>query len=398
MTIQQDQQLSGAPLPPLVGLGPSLATRDRARFHRHTILPQLGEDGQRRLRNARVLVIGAGGLGAPALLYLTAAGVGTIGIVDFDVVEASNLHRQVIHSEADVGRRKIDSARDSMLAIDREVEVRLHPEPLDNGNAVELFDGYDVILDGTDNFATRYLVNDAAALARRPYVWGSIFRFSGQVSVFWEDAPDGRGVNYRDLYPDPPPAGSVPSCAEGGVLGVLCASVGSIMATEAVKLIAGIGRPLLGRLLSYDALEMSHRTIEIRKDPASPPITGLVDYQQLCGADQDSPEAPEISADELDGLLRSSGPDVDLVDVRDPGEWEIARIPGARLVPLASFDAADPLADVPEDRAVVVYCKMGGRSAQAAASLLAAGHADVRSLTGGIDEWARRIDPAMARY
>lgn len=395
-------------LPPLVDPGPELGVRDRARFHRHTILPQLGEQGQRRLRAARVLVIGAGGLGAPALTYLTAAGVGTIGIVDFDVVEESNLHRQVIHAEADVGRRKIDSARDSMLAIDSAVDVRLHPESLSVDNAVELFAAYDLVLDGTDNFATRYLVNDAAALAGRPYVWGSIFRFSGQVSVFWEDAPAGRAVNYRDLYPSPPPPGSVPSCAEGGVLGVLCAAVGAIMATEAVKMITGIGEPLLGRLLTYDALGMTHRTIEVRKDPAAPPITALDDYAQLCGgggpADPDDPDdpagnraVPEVSAGRLAELF-AAGRGPELVDVREPAEWEIARIEGARLVPLGAFDAADPLAHLPADRPVVVYCKSGGRSAQAAARLLASGHADVRNLAGGIDEWARRIEPAMPRY
>ncbi|GAA4819418.1 ThiF family adenylyltransferase [Tomitella cavernea] len=390
-------------LPPLVGVGPELSGRDRARFHRHTILPQLGVDGQRRLRNARVLVIGAGGLGAPTLMYLTAAGVGTIGIVDFDVVEESNLHRQVIHGEADVGRRKVDSALDSMRAIDSRVRVRLHPEPLDNGNAVELFGQYDLILDGTDNFATRYLVNDAAVLAGRPYVWGSIFRFSGQVSVFWDGAPGGRGVNYRDLYPEPPAPGTVPSCAEGGVLGVLCAAVGSVMATEAVKLIAGIGRPLLGRLLIYDALEMSHRTIGIRKDPAAPPITGLVDYERLCGAPAE-PDVPETSAlalaAELDAVAEGGDGRVELIDVREPDEWAIARIPGARLVPMGGFAAGaeDPLVDVPADRRVVVYCKSGGRSAQAAAWLRERGHRDVCSLAGGIDDWARTVDTGMPRY
>ncbi|QDQ99366.1 ThiF family adenylyltransferase [Tomitella fengzijianii] len=394
---------AAGPLPPLVGVGPGLSDRDRARFHRHTILPQLGEDGQRRLRNARVLVIGAGGLGAPTLMYLTAAGVGTIGIVDFDVVEESNLHRQVIHGEADVGRRKVDSALDSMRAIDSQVRVRLHAEPLDNGNAVEIFGQYDLILDGTDNFATRYLVNDAAVLAGRPYVWGSIFRFSGQVSVFWDGAPDGRGVNYRDLYPEPPAPGTVPSCAEGGVLGVLCAAVGSVMATEAVKLIAGIGRPLLGRLLIYDALEMSHRTIGIRKDPAAPPITGLVDYERLCGA-PDAPLVPETSARELAAELDAAAGEgsgrVELIDVREPDEWAIARIPGARLVPLGGFAAGaeDPLAELPPERRVVVYCKSGARSAQATAWLLEHGHRDVCNLAGGIDDWARTVDTAMPRY
>ena len=240
-----------------------------ARYSRHLIIPDLGVDGQKRLKNARVLVIGAGGLGAPTLLYLAAAGVGTIGIVDFDVVDESNLQRQIIHGVADVGRPKAQSARDSIVAINPLVQVRLHEFRLDAGNAVDLFNQYDLIIDGTDNFATRYLVNDAAALAGKPYVWGSIYRFEGQVSVFWEDAPDGRGLNYRDLYPEPPPPGLVPSCAEGGVLGMVCASIASVMGTEAIKLITGIGEPLLGRLLIYDALQMSYRTIDDSQGPIS---------------------------------------------------------------------------------------------------------------------------------
>ena len=254
-------------LPPLVEPAQELSRDEVARYSRHLIIPDLGVDGQKRLKNARVLVIGAGGLGAPALLYLAAAGVGTIGIVDFDVVDESNLQRQIIHGVADVGRSKAQSARDSILAINPLVDVRLHEFRLEPSNAVELFTQYDLIVDGTDNFATRYLVNDAAVLAGKPYVWGSIYRFEGQVSVFWEDAPDGRGLNYRDLYPEPPPPGMVPSCAEGGVLGIICASIASVMGTEAIKLITGIGEPLLGRLMIYDALEMSYRTIRIRKDP-----------------------------------------------------------------------------------------------------------------------------------
>ena len=266
-------------LPPLVEPAPELTREEVARYSRHLIIPDLGPDGQKRLKNARVLVIGAGGLGSPTLLYLAAAGVGTIGIVDFDVVDESNLQRQIIHGVADVGRSKAQSARDSIAAINPLVDVRLHEVRLDAGNAVELFEQYDLIVDGTDNFATRYLVNDAAVLAGKPYVWGSIYRFEGQVSVFWEDAPDGLGLNYRDLYPEPPPPGLVPSCAEGGVLGIVCASIASVMGTEAIKLITGIGEPLLGRLMIYDALQMTYRTITIRKDPASPRITALVDYE-----------------------------------------------------------------------------------------------------------------------
>lgn len=385
------------PLGPLVEPGPALTTSQRARFHRHLILPQLGEIGQRRLCNARVLVIGAGGLGSPALLYLTAAGVGTIGIVDFDVVETSNLHRQVIHGHADVGRTKAESARDSMLAIDADVDVVLHTDRLEAGNAVALFAQYDLILDGTDNFATRYLVNDAAALAGKPYVWGSIFRFEGQIAVFWDGAPAGRAVNYRDLYPTPPPPGTVPSCAEGGVLGVLCAAVGSIMATEAVKLIAGLGEPLLGRVLCYDALAMTHRTIQVRKDPAAPPITALVDYDAFCGLAPAGAAGDEVTAEELRELLAEDGA-VDLIDVREPMEWEIARLPGARLLPMAQLRARAREGTVSDGRPIVLYCKVGARSAEALGWLRDAGLADSRHLAGGIDDWARRVDPSLPRY
>ncbi len=270
-------------LPPLVEPAGELTRDEVARYSRHLIIPDLGVDGQKRLKNAKVLVIGAGGLGSPALLYLAAAGVGTIGIVEFDEVDESNLQRQVIHGQSDVGRPKADSARDSILEINPLVTVHTHKFRLDNDNAVGLFEQYDLIVDGTDNFATRYLVNDAAVLAGKPYVWGSIYRFEGQASVFWEDAPDGLGLNYRDLYPEAPPPGMVPSCAEGGVLGILCASIGSIMGTEAIKLITGIGETLLGRLMVYDALDMRYRTINLRKDPQAPKITELIDYDAFCG-------------------------------------------------------------------------------------------------------------------
>ena len=284
------------PLPPLVEPAAELTHDEVARYSRHLIIPDLGVDGQKRLKNAKVLVIGAGGLGSPALLYLAAAGVGTIGIVEFDVVDESNLQRQIIHGQSDIGRSKAESARDSIREINPLVEVRLHELRLEPDNAVDLFEQYDLILDGTDNFATRYLVNDAAVLAGKPYVWGSIFRFEGQVSVFWEDAPQtGRGLNYRDLYPEPPPPGMVPSCAEGGVLGVLCASIASIMGTEAIKLITGIGEPLLGRLMVYDALDMTYRTIRIRKDPPTPKITELIDYEEFCGVVSEA--AAEAAAD-----------------------------------------------------------------------------------------------------
>src|SRR3954467_5172731 len=266
-------------LPALVEPAAELTTDEVRRYSRHLIIPDVGMTGQKRLKNARVLVIGAGGLGSPALLYLAAAGVGTLGIVEFDTVDESNLQRQIIHGQSDIGKSKAQSAKESIAEVNPLVNVVLHDVRLDNDNVMEIFAQYDLILDGTDNFATRYLVNDAAVLSHKPYVWGSIFRFEGQASVFWNDY----GPNYRDLYPEPPPPGMVPSCAEGGVLGVLCASIGSIMVTEAVNLLTGIGEPLLGRLMVYDALEMSYRTIRIRKDPESPKITELIDYDAFCG-------------------------------------------------------------------------------------------------------------------
>ena len=323
-------------LPPLVAPAAELTREEVARYSRHLIIPDLGVDGQKRLKNARVLVIGAGGLGSPTLLYLAAAGVGTIGIVEFDVVDESNLQRQIIHGQSDIGRSKAQSARDSIREINPLVDVRLHELRLEPDNAVGLFEQYDLILDGTDNFATRYLVNDAAVLAGKPYVWGSIYRFEGQVSVFWEDAPDGLGLNYRDLYPEPPPPGMVPSCAEGGVLGILCASIASVMGTEAIKLITGIGDTLLGRLMVYDALDMTYRTIRIRKDPATPKITELIDYEEFCGVvSQDAADAAAgstITPRELRDLL-DSGRKVALIDVREPVEWDINHIEGAELIP-----------------------------------------------------------------
>src|SRR5687768_16677658 len=268
---------------PLVAPAEELTQEEISRYSRHLLIPDVGMEGQQRLKNSKVLVIGAGGLGSPVLLYLAAAGVGTLGIVDFDIVDESNLQRQIIHGQSDVGRFKSRSAKDSVNELNPYVHVQLHNERLEATNAIQIISGYDLVIDGTDNFATRYLVNDAAVLLGKPYVWGSIFRFEGQASVFWDDAPNGQGLNYRDLYPEPPPPGMVPSCAEGGVLGVLCASIGSIMVNEAIKLITGIGEPLLGRLMVYDALEMSYRTIKIRKDPETKPITELIDYEAFCG-------------------------------------------------------------------------------------------------------------------
>ncbi len=389
------------PLPPLVEPAAQLTREEVARYSRHLIIPDLGVDGQKRLKNARVLVIGAGGLGSPTLLYLAAAGVGTIGIVEFDVVDESNLQRQIIHGQSDIGRSKAQSARDSILEINPLVQVRLHELRLEPSNAVNLFRQYDLILDGTDNFATRYLVNDAAVLAGKPYVWGSIYRFEGQVSVFWEDAPDGRGLNYRDLYPEPPPPGMVPSCAEGGVLGILCASIASVMGTEAIKLITGIGDPLLGRLMIYDALDMTYRTIKIRKDPSTPKITELIDYDEFCGVV--SQEATDAAADstitprELREMLDAGKP-LALIDVREPVEWDINRIAGAELIPKSTIESGDGLAKLPNDRTLVLYCKTGVRSAESLAAVKKAGFSDAMHLQGGIVAWARQLEPDMVMY
>ncbi|WP_067659775.1 adenylyltransferase/sulfurtransferase MoeZ [Nocardia harenae] len=391
---------SPKPLPPLVEPAAELTRDEVARYSRHLIIPDLGVDGQKRLKNARVLVIGAGGLGSPALLYLAAAGVGTLGIVEFDEVDASNLQRQIIHGESDIGRPKAESARDSILEINSGIDVRLHTIRLEPENAVELFREYDLIVDGTDNFATRYLVNDAAVLAGKPYVWGSIYRFEGQVSVFWEDAPDGRGINYRDLYPEAPPPGMVPSCAEGGVLGVLCASIGSVMVTEAIKLLTGIGEPLLGRLMVYDALDMNYRTIKLRRDPERQPITELIDYDAFCGVVSEEGQAAAagstITARELEALLAENK--VELIDVREPVEWDIVHIDGATLIPKDRILSGEALAELPQNRPIVLHCKTGIRSAEALAALKQAGFADATHLQGGVIAWANQVDKSLPVY
>ncbi len=388
-------------LPPLVEPAAELTKDEVARYSRHLIIPDVGMAGQKRLKNAKVLVVGAGGLGSPALLYLAAAGVGTLGIVEFDVVDESNLQRQIIHGQSDIGRSKAKSARDKIKETNPFVEVRLHEARLEADNALDIFRDYDLILDGTDNFATRYLVNDAAVLLGKPYVWGSIFRFEGQASVFWEDAPNGQGLNYRDLYPEAPPPGMVPSCAEGGVLGVLCASIGSIMVNEAIKLITGIGETLLGRLMVYDALEMSYRTIRIRKDPAATPITELIDYEAFCGVVSDDAQQAAsghtITPIELKEMI-DAGKDFALIDVREPHEYEIVRIPGSTLIPKDRIISGDALSELPQNRPIVLHCKSGARSADALAALHQAGFRDAVHVGGGVLAWAKQVDPSLPTY
>jgi sulfur-carrier protein adenylyltransferase/sulfurtransferase len=391
--------ISTVSLDPLVEPAGELTPAEVERYSRHLIIPEIGTLGQRRLKNARVLVIGAGGLGSPALLYLAAAGVGTIGIIDDDTVDLSNLQRQVIHGVADVGRPKIESARDAIAALNPLVDVRLHDVRLDAANALELFAGYDLILDGADNFATRYLVNDAAAILGKPYVWGSIFRFDGQVSVFWEK----HGPTYRDLYPEAPPAGSVPSCGEGGVFGMLCAAVGSLMVTEAVKLITGVGRSLLGRVALFDALGGSWREIRVSKDPAAEPITELTDYEAFCGITPavQSDTEHTVTATQLATMLasRKAGlKDFELVDVREPGEYDIVRIDGAVLIPQGRILAGDAWAEIPQDKDIVFHCKSGARSANVLAAARKAGYERISHLDGGILAWVRDVEPHKPVY
>lgn len=386
-------------LPPLVEPAAELTPAEVERYSRHLIIPEIGAVGQRRLKNARVLVIGAGGLGSPALLYLAAAGVGTLGIVDDDNVDLSNLQRQVIHGVKDVGTPKIESARNAIAELNPLLDVVLHNVRLDSSNALDLFAQYDLILDGADNFATRYLVNDAAAILGKPYVWGSIFRFDGQVSVFWAE----HGPTYRDLYPEAPPAGSVPSCGEGGVFGMLCAAVGSLMVTEAVKLITGVGRSLLGRVALFDALGGSWREIKVSKDPEAEPITELTDYEAFCGitpisaTDQDH----TVTATELAGMLaeRASGErDFELVDVRESGEYSIVNIDGSVLIPQGRILAGEAWAHLPQDKDIVFHCKAGTRSAAVLDAAQKAGYTRVSHLDGGILAWVRDVEPHKPVY
>jgi molybdopterin/thiamine biosynthesis adenylyltransferase/rhodanese-related sulfurtransferase len=390
-------------LPPLVEPAESLTIDEVRRYSRHLIIPDVAMAGQKRLKNAKVLCIGAGGLGSPALMYLAAAGVGTLGIVEFDEVDESNLQRQIIHGQSDIGRSKAQSAADSVREINPLVQINIHELRLDSSNVMELFADYDLIVDGTDNFATRYLVNDACVLLGKPYVWGSIYRFDGQASVFWAE----HGPCYRCLYPEPPPPGMVPSCAEGGVLGVLCASIGSIQVNEAIKLLTGIGEPLLGSLMVYDALDMNYRKIKVRKDPncavcgEHPTVTELIDYEAFCGVVSEEAQAAAagstITARELKELLDSDKPTY-LVDVREPAEWEIVRIPGATLIPKDEILRGDALADLPQDKQIIMYCKTGVRSAETLAAVKNAGFSDAVHVQGGVTAWVNQVDPSLPVY
>jgi adenylyltransferase/sulfurtransferase len=390
-------------LPPLVEPAAELSREEVMRYSRHLIIPDVAVDGQKRLKNAKVLCVGAGGLGSPALMYLAAAGVGTLGIVEFDTVDESNLQRQIIHGQSDVGRSKAASARDSVKEINPLIEVVVHETRLDNDNVMEIFGQYDLIVDGTDNFATRYMVNDAAYLLGKPYVWGSIYRFDGQASVFWPE----HGPCYRCLYPEPPPPGMVPSCAEGGVLGVLCASIGAVQVTEAIKVLTGIGDPLVGELMVYDALEMTYRKVKVRKDPEcplcgkNPTITGLIDYETFCGAvSQEAQEAAvgsTILASELKAKI-DAGEDFLLVDVREPAEYEIVKIPGSVLIPKGEILNGNALAQLPQDKEIVLYCKSGVRSAESLAALKAAGLNNSVHVQGGVIAWVNQVDPSLPSY
>src|SRR6266542_106995 len=390
-------------LPALVEPAGELSRDEIFRYSRHLIIPDVAMDGQKRLKNARVLLIGAGGLGSPNAMYLAAAGVGHIGLVDFDEVDASNLQRQIIHGTSDIGRPKLESASDKIREINPYVEVTLHETRLTSENARQIIRAYDLIVDGSDNFPTRYLVNDACVLEGKPYVWGSIYRFDGQASVFWAE----HGPCYRCLYPEPPPPGMVPSCAEGGVLGVLCASIGSVQVTEAIKLITGIGEPLVGSLMVYDALEMDYRKITVRKDPncavcgEHPTVTELIDYEEFCGVVSDDAQraaaGSTITAVELKDLIDADKP-IYLVDVREPAEWEIVRIPGATLIPKDDILRGDALASLPQDRQVVMYCKTGVRSAETLAAVKAAGFSDAVHVQGGVTAWVHQIDPSLPSY
>ena len=388
---------------------PTLSNEEIARYSRHLIMPEVGMEGQRRLKAARVLMIGTGGLGAPLGMYLAAAGVGHLGIVDFDVVDESNLQRQIVHGTKDIGRPKIESARDRLSDINPHIAIETYETRLTSENALGLFRDYDVVVDGTDNFPTRYLVNDACVLTGKPNVYGSIFRFEGQASVFWAE----RGACYRCQYPEPPPPGLVPSCAEGGVLGVLPGIVGAIQANEAIKLILGAGEPLINRLLLFDALKMRFREFKLRKNPEcpvcgdNPTIKELIDYEEFCGLkpqpavatanhEEEKRLMEEITATELKQRL-DRGDDIQIIDVREPNEFEIGRIPDSNLIPLAQV--VNRMSDIDPGRDTVVHCKAGGRSAKAIEALQRAGFTGhLANLKGGITAWSNEVDPSVPKY
>ncbi|MFN6219715.1 MAG: molybdopterin-synthase adenylyltransferase MoeB [Aphanizomenon sp.] len=380
-----------------------LTKDDYERYSRHLILPEVGMEGQKRLKAASVLCIGTGGLGSPLLLYLAAAGIGRIGIVDFDIVDTSNLQRQVIHSTSWVGKPKIESAKNRIHEINPHCQVDLYETRLSSENALEIIRPYDIVVDGTDNFPTRYLVNDACVLLDKPNVYGSIFRFEGQATVFNYEG----GPNYRDLYPEPPPPGMVPSCAEGGVLGILPGMIGIIQATETVKIILGNGTTLSGRLVLYNALDMKFRELKLRPNPIRPVIDRLIDYEQFCGIPQaqaeeakQQMEIPEMTVKELKELLDSGAKDFVLLDVRNPNEYEIAKIPGSVLVPLPDIENGDGVAKVKEllkGHRLIAHCKMGGRSAKALAILKEAGITGT-NVKGGINAWSQEVDASLAQY
>ncbi|HWH32495.1 MAG TPA: molybdopterin-synthase adenylyltransferase MoeB [Egibacteraceae bacterium] len=386
---------------PLIAEPASLTNEEIQRYARHLIMPNVGVDGQGRLKNAKVLLVGTGGLGSPLAMYLAAAGVGTIGLVDFDVVDLSNLQRQVIHGTSDIGKRKVVSAMESIKDINPNVEVVIHETALLSENALEIIAPYDLVIDGTDNFPTRYLVNDACVLLGKPNVYGSIFRFDGQLSVFWAE----HGPCYRCMFPEPPPPGMVPSCAEGGVFGVICATIGAGQATEGIKLITGIGEPLIGRMQIYDALENRWQTIKVNKDPEcpvcgkNPTVTELIDYEEFCGVpanDHEStgagePEELEVTPQEYAEMAER----VKLLDVREPHEFQISRIAGAELIPLAELP--DSLQDLELNAEYVVLCKSGARSLRAAELMREAG-LRARSMRGGINAYARTVDPSIPTY
>jgi adenylyltransferase/sulfurtransferase len=382
---------------------PELSTDDLSRYSRHLILPEVGMEGQRRLKAAKVLCVGTGGLGSPMAFYLAAAGIGTLGLVDFDVVDASNLQRQIIHSTRDIGRKKLDSAAEKLIALNPGLNVVKHETMLSSANALDVLKDYDIVADGTDNFPTRYLVNDACVLLGKPNVYGSIFRFEGQASVFATK----EGPCYRCLYPEPPPPGLVPSCAEGGVLGILPGLVGVMQATEVIKLILGKGEPLIGRLLLVDALNMRFRELKLRKNSecpvcgTNPTVTQLIDYQQFCGIVPETPQEssvkngiPQMTVKELKRRL-DAGEDVQLIDVREPYEYQIAQI-GGKLIP--QNDVPQRLAEIDRDREVVVHCRSGARSQRIAEFLKQAGYPQVSNLAGGILAWSEEIDPKVQKY